>query len=168
MKLTETIFAYGHKNIQATHKSTFEVTKNHDLSIKGNCIIAVSADKALSDLTHDFRQQIQKDNVTITLIFKVGEMKEVVRGFGSSKLILTHTRNMIVRKSNYVCNQTLAINSNKAACDLSRVFVDKLTNPTQKMKITITVEKLNNFPVKNDLPCVRSSFTNFSGGYHFF
>ncbi|MCK4425081.1 DUF371 domain-containing protein, partial [Candidatus Bathyarchaeota archaeon] len=39
MIITETIFAYGHENIQATHRSTFEITKDARLSEKGDCVV---------------------------------------------------------------------------------------------------------------------------------
>ena len=46
---------------------------------------------------------------------------------------------MVVRKSNYVCSRTLAVKADKASADLSRSLVQKLKNPEQKMKITLTV-----------------------------
>jgi len=52
---------------------------------------------------------------------------------------LTHPTDMIIRKSNYICSRTLAIQAGKAACDLSRKLVEKLKNPKQKVKITMNV-----------------------------
>ena len=139
MTTTETILAYGHKNIQATHKSTLEITKETKLSKRGDCIIAVSADKTMRDLGSEFKENLRNKNAKITMIIETGDIVEVVNALGSSRLILTHPTDMVVRESNYICNRTLAIQADKAACDLSRKLAEKLRNPKQKVKITLTV-----------------------------
>jgi hypothetical protein len=139
MEVTEAIFAYGHKNIQATHKSTLEITREVKLSKKGDCIIAVSADKAMTNLSLEFKENLRKENAKITMLIEVGEAKEVVNALGSPRLILAHPTDMVVRKSNYICSRTLAIQADKAACDLSRKLAKKLMDPKQKVKITLTV-----------------------------
>ena len=140
METTEIIFAFGHNSIQATHKSTLEITKEAELSKRGDCIIAVSADRAMADLSSEFKENLRKENAKITILIKAGDTVEVVNALGSSRLILTHPTDMVVRKSNYICNRTLAIQADKAACDLSRKLVEKLKNPKQKVKITLTVK----------------------------
>jgi hypothetical protein len=45
-----------------------------------------------------------------------------------------------VRKSDYICGRTLAIRADKAAKDLSRKLVEELRNPSQRVRITLTVE----------------------------
>jgi len=139
MEITEIIFAYGHRNIRATHESTLEITKEAELSKRGDCIIAVSANKAINDLHSEFKENLRKENAKITILIEVGDAAEVVNAFGSPRLILTHRTDIVVRKSNYTCNRTLAIQADKAACDLSRKLAEKLRNPKQKVKITLTV-----------------------------
>jgi len=139
MKFTETIYACGHENIKATHTTTFEITKEPQLSRKGDCVIAVSANKAIADLSQRFKESLRKENVKITILIEAGEYADTVNAFGSSKLILTHPTDMVVRKSNYICSRTLAIQADKAACDLSRKLVKKLKNPKQKIRITLNV-----------------------------
>jgi hypothetical protein len=139
MEITETILASGHKNIQATHKSTLEITKEAELSKKGDCIIAVSANKSIRDLSSEFKQNLRKENAQITMLIEAGDVIEVVNASGSPRLILTHPTDMVVRKSNYICNRTLAIQADKAACDLPRDLVKRLGNPKQKVKVKLTV-----------------------------
>jgi hypothetical protein len=140
MKLTEVILAYGHGNIQATHKTTLEITKEPQLSKRGDCIIAVSADKALTDLNAEFKDYLRRRNSKITMLIETEGLTELVNAFGSPQLPLTHFTDIVVRKSSYICNRTLAINADKAAFDLSRELVEKLKNPMQKVKITLTVK----------------------------
>ena len=140
MEITEIIFAYGHKNIQAAHVSTLEITKEAQLSKKGNCIVAVSADKAVADLSPEFTENLRKENVRMTMLIEAGEVAEVVNAFGSQRLILEHPTDVVLRQSSYICSRTLAIRADKAACDLSRKLVKKLRNSEQKVKITLTVK----------------------------
>lgn len=140
METTEIIFAHGHKNIKATHRSTLEITTENQLSNRGNCIIAVAADKAIADLSFKLKESMLNKKARITMLIEAGDASEVVSAFGSPLLILTHPTDSVVRKSSYICSRTLAIKADKAACDLSRKLVKKLRNPKQRVKITITVK----------------------------
>jgi len=140
METTEIIFAHGHRNIQATHETTLEITKENELSKKGDCIIAVSADKAVADLSLEFRESLRKENAKMTMLIEAGGIVEVVNAFGSPRLILAHPTDIVVRKSSYVCSRTLAIKADKAAWGLSRKLVERLRDPKQKVRITLTVE----------------------------
>jgi hypothetical protein len=140
MQVTERITAFGHRNVKAKHKTTFEITKEKELSIRGDCIVAVSADKGLPDLKPEFRESLRRENARLTILIDAGDAGDVVRAFGSPMLILSHPTDMVVRKSGYICSRTLAIKADKAACDLSRALVEKLQNPEQRVEITLTVE----------------------------
>ena len=140
MGVTEIILGYGHENIQATHKTTFEITKEAQLSRRGDCIIAVSANKTMTDFSSEFKENLHEEKAKIIILIEAGDAAEVVNAFGSPRLILAHPTDMVVRKSNYICNRTLAIQADKAACDLSRKLVEKLKNPKQRVKITLTVK----------------------------
>jgi hypothetical protein len=140
MEITEVALAFGNRNILATHKTTLEITKETRLSKKGDCIIGIASNKALADLSQEFKRTLRKENAKITILIEAEDIVEVVNAFGSSQLILTHSEDMVVRKSDYICNRTLAIGADKAAYDLSRNLVEKLKNPEQKVKITLTVK----------------------------
>ncbi|MFW6111096.1 MAG: DUF371 domain-containing protein [Thermoproteota archaeon] len=138
MEITEVIFAYGHENVQATHETTLEVTEESWLSKSGDCIIAVSADKGMNDLSSRFKDCLRKEKAEMEMVVRVDGIEEVVRASGSSQLILSHPTDMVVRKSSYVCGRTLAIKADKAARDLSRRLVERLKNPEQKVRIELT------------------------------
>ena len=69
MKVTEVIYARGHENIKATHKTTMEITKDPYLTPRGDCIIAVKANKAALDLSRRLIEKLKnpKSVVKITL-----------------------------------------------------------------------------------------------------
>lgn len=138
--MTETIFARGHRNVQATHKSTFEITKEDNLSSKGDCVIAVCANKAPADLDSEFKRALHRKDAVLTILVEVGEVAEIVKATGSPHLILSHPSETVVRKSSYISDRTLAVRADKAAGELSRTLVEKLRNPKQEVKITLIVK----------------------------
>jgi hypothetical protein len=137
--LSEVLVAKGHRSIQATHRVTLEITKDTHLSERGDCIIAVAADKAVADLSRSFREKLRDPNARLTILIEAGGVTERVHAHGSSRLVLTHPTDMVVRKSDYVCSRTLAIRADKAANDLSRELVERLKSPNQETKITLTL-----------------------------
>lgn len=135
----ETIMAYGHVNVQAKHPSTLEFTKEKHLSTNGDCIIAVAADKALLDLSPEFKSNLRKPNAKLSILIEADGEKAQINAHGSPKLILTHPTDIVIRKSDYICSRTLAIHADKAAYDLPKKLLEKLKNPQQKASITLTV-----------------------------
>jgi len=140
MKVTEVIEAYGHESVLSKHKMTFEITKETHLTKRGDCIVAVKATKGLTDLLPEFKEAAKKENAKITIILEADTMKEVINAQGSTHLLFSHPTDLVVRKSDYVCGRTLAVRADKAACDLSRLLVEKLKDPSQKVKVTLIVE----------------------------
>ena len=138
--VTVTFFACGHENVLSTHRTTFEVTKEEALSKKGDCILAVKAEKAAVDLPVEFKEAARREGARITVTIEADEMKETVQARGSPQLQFTHQTDLVVRKSSYVCSRTLAIGADKASSDFSKELVEKLKNPKQTVKVTLTVE----------------------------
>lgn len=137
MEITEVIVACGHENIQATHRSTLQITKEKHLSRSGDCVIAVSANKGLKDLSQKFREGLSTVNSKLTVLIEAGGIGDVVKAFGSPLLTLNHPTDMVVRKSSYICHRTLAICADKSACDLSRKLVQLLKKPDSEVRITL-------------------------------
>ncbi len=138
--VTVVFFARGHKNVQSTHKTTFEITKDATLTKHGNCIIAVESTRVATNLPFEFKEATRKEGSRITITIEAGELKEIVNAMGSPHLQFTHPTDLVVRKSSYVCSRTLAIRADKAAIDFSRRFVEKLKDPNQEVKVTLAVE----------------------------
>lgn len=141
MKVKENLLAHGHVNIRSTNGTTFEFTKEEHLTPRGNCIIAVGATKGAIDLSPDFKKIAGQSNARIEIKIVIDGEAETVKAKGHPALTFLHPTDMVVRKSDYVCERTLAIRANKAACDLSRRLVEKLRNPSQKAEITLIAER---------------------------
>lgn len=140
MKAVEVITAHGHENILAANESTFEITKDSYLTKRGDCIIAVSANKSGADLSDVFKKILKKQGARLSIVVQAGSEKEVVEAWGDPKLTLGNSDDLVVRRSSYVCDRTLAIKADKAANDFSRCLVEKLKNPHQRVDITLTVK----------------------------
>ena len=142
MIVTETIKAWGHPNIRATHKTTLEITSEPELTPRGDCIIGVKADKTASDLSPSFKNIVSRDDAVIVIVFEVNGLRDIVLAHGSSNLKPSDPRRIIVRKSTYVEPATIAVKSNKAAGDINRLLIEKL-----KSKNTLLVVKLYAFTI---------------------
>ena len=140
MTVTEVIFARGHENVQSTNRTTFEITKDKHLTRRGDCIIAVGATKGAADLNPKFKEEAQTEHARMTITIEADGDVEIVHARGSPQLSFSHLTDLVVRKSDYICSRTLAIRADKAAKDLSRKLIEKMRNPNQKVKITLTVE----------------------------
>jgi len=124
--IKDVIFFHGHEYIKAIHPTTFEITKDDYLTPKGDCIIGINSSKACDDLLPEVKRNLKVDNVKVTLTIKVGGEVFKVFAKGSSRLLLTDKRSIVVRKSDYVCPRTLAIKSTASAKDFPRTLIKLL------------------------------------------
>ena len=138
-ELKEIILAKGHENILAIHPTTLEFTGEDEVSRSGDCIVAVSADRAMPNFSTEFKKRLVKENARLTILLEAGDIVETITANGSAHLTLDHPTEIVVRKSNYICNRTLAVKADKASADLSRDLIKQLRNPAQKVKITLIV-----------------------------
>lgn len=141
MRVTETIHAHGHENIQSTNRTTFEITKETFLTKRGDCVIAVGSTKGAVDLSPEFKEATRHEHSRIIITIEASDQIEVINAWGNPQLSFTHLTDFVVRKSEYVCGRTLAIRADKAAKDFSRKLVERLRNPDQKAKITMRIER---------------------------
>ncbi len=137
--------ARGHKHILGKHKTTFEVTKETHLTPRGDCIVGICADKSISELSEEFKNSLKSEGAKIEILLKIPGtvLEEKVTAFGSPELTFTHPTDIVVRKSNFICPRTLAINANKAACDFSREFIEKLKNGDAELLVEFNLVEKN-------------------------
>ena len=128
MKAIERIVCKGHKNITARHRTTFEVTCEDHLTLHGDCIIGVGADRGAADLGSGFRKVITSPGAVLTTRLRCEGHELEIRSAGDPGLRLTHLTDLVWRKSSFVCARTIGIRTNTAACDIPRDFVESLAN----------------------------------------
>ena len=142
MTVLDKIYAYGHENILCSHKTTIEITKDKDLTKKGSCIIGIKASKACIDLGPKLKENIINEN-KIKVTFKVGKLKDSFYGFGHKSLRLLNKKDIVFRKSNYICDRTILINCTKSSNELNRELVEKLKDSRKKFSIIFEINDFN-------------------------
>ena len=130
------IKAKGHENVLSLHKSTFEITKDNDLSLSGDCIIGLDIDKSMEDFPEDFKEKLANDDTKVIVELKTPNASDTIEGYGHHDLTLSHPTDIVCRKSTFVCSRTLMIKSNKAAIDLNRDLIKDLANG-ESMEVNI-------------------------------
>jgi uncharacterized protein len=123
---SETIGARGHPNVRSQHRNTIEFTAETHLTPRGDCIVAVAADKTMAGLSEEFKGALRSEGASLTITIECGGIYETVTARGHPGLILDHPTDMVVRRSGHICPRTLAIHADRAAKDLDRGLVDKL------------------------------------------
>jgi len=130
----------GHKNIRSNHQKTIEITKDSHLTPSGDCIIGVNAKYGCADLPTSLKEKLKNSNSKVMFSIKVAEHEFNVEGMGNENLILTHTDDIVIRKSQFVCPRTLAIKCNKSSDLIPREMVLLLQDPKTKGTFTIMVD----------------------------
>ncbi len=133
----ERVTSFGHENVLSLHETTIEVTMEPDLTKKGDCIIGVGADMGLFDLSDDFKESARDENTKIRVTLIAGDITEMVVGSGHPDLTFTHKTDMVIRKSDFICDRTLMINTDKSSAELDRKLINRLRNKNQKLIMEI-------------------------------
>ncbi len=136
--VTEVIHAFGHENITAKHRTTFEITRESEITKRGDCIIAVSADKGAGDLSRRFKKAASHPDALIVVDLWAGEMHERIIGRGHPDLRFEHPTDLVGRMSSHTCARTLMIRADKAAFHLDREFVKEIQHRDTRIKIQLT------------------------------
>ena len=117
------IKAYGDPNIRATHKTTIEITKDNHLTERGDCILGIRADRGLKDIKNFLDSHKGKK---LIVEFTVDDLSDRVTGYLDPRLSFLDERDIVIRKSSYICKRTLMINADKSAAEIDRSIVRKL------------------------------------------
>jgi hypothetical protein len=140
MGLIEVFRARGHPNIRARHRTTLMITREESVTVRGDCIVAVGAERGLRDLDPRLREAIRVEGAKVCLILEADGFKFEVSGFGDPRLPLSHPTDMVVRKSGYICERTLMVRADKAACDIPNPLLRLLQRGDQVVNVSLMVE----------------------------
>lgn len=139
MILEEVIFR-GHPNVQSLHARTIEITKDKDLTLNGDCIIGINANKACKDLNPEIKKRIRKNDSVIEIGLIVEPYSFIIKGFGDNRLLLTNEDDIVLRKSKFICDRTLSINCNFSSLEIPREIINSLRDPLKKGIMQIKVD----------------------------
>jgi hypothetical protein len=130
----------GHKNIRSLHPKTIEITKDSHLTPRGDCIVGVNATCGCKDIPSKLKKKLKDPNSTIKFSIDVNDYSFKFSGKGHKNLLLTHSDDIVIRKSNFVCPRTLAVSCNKASDSIPRKIIQLLQDPKAKGVLTLDVQ----------------------------
>jgi hypothetical protein len=136
----ELILFRGHPMIASTHPTTIEVTTENRLTERGDCIIGVGASKGCAQLGPKVKEALRRKDSSVTIRILVGNCSFQVKAAGDPRLDLSHPHDVVVRRSDFVSNRTLAIRADAAAKDVPREIVRLLRDPAAVGSMEIEVE----------------------------
>lgn len=121
----------GHRNIRAEHNRTIELTKDPDLTERGDCIIGVACDFD-SDEIRRLRGKIKVD-------LKVGDHADYFRAFANPEF--DSDTELVFRKTQVRTDRTLGVHLSKSSAKLSRDLIEALKDPNAILHVTIESKK---------------------------
>lgn len=132
----EKITAFGHGCVTSKHDTTLEFTKDGEMGWEAHCIVGVKSSKSCADLSPKLKKAaIEGKRMVINI--RAGDVADRIIAYGHPDLMLTNNRSIVIRRSNFIDDRTLAIYANKSSNRLNRELVRKLKDPSQKVEITI-------------------------------
>jgi uncharacterized protein len=129
----------GHALVRSSHPTTIEVTTETYLTENGDCIVGVGASKGCQLLDEKVKEGLRRPGSRVTLRFSVGAESFEVHARGDPRLRLDHPHDMVIRKSDFVSDRTLALGADAAARDVPRKMVALLRDPGTEGTLEIEV-----------------------------
>jgi hypothetical protein len=123
--MREIVSFVGHKLIRAEHKTTIEITKEDFLTSRGDCIIGVNSSKSASELDERLKKYIREGREINFTLYVEGE-RYCFNARGGRNLTMSSRVSIVIRKSRFVDERTVAVMSEAAASDIPRKIIDKL------------------------------------------
>jgi hypothetical protein len=118
----------GHCNIMALHRNTIEITKDPEISKKADCIIGVNASKSCDDLKLELKNWIHSGR-WMEFEIKTGTDSFTFEGRGNAGLELTDSKEIVLRRSDYLSGRTAALHCSHSASDIPRNLIASLQDP---------------------------------------
>ena len=88
----------------------------------------------------ELKEKLKNPDSKINFSIRVGDYEFLLEGKGHPELILSHTEDIVIRKSDFICPRTLAIKCDKASDLLPREMVTLLQNPKIKGILSINID----------------------------
>ena len=130
----------GHENIRSLHQKTIEITKESYLTTSGDCIIGVNATCGCADLPDYIKEKLRDSGTLVGFSIKVNEHEFELEGHGHPELTFENSNDIVLRKSDFISDRTLAINCDKASDIIPRHLVKLLQDPNVKGTFTIKID----------------------------
>jgi hypothetical protein len=137
----ETVVFRGHPMVRSLHPTTIEVTTETHLTESGDCIIGVGASKGCAGLGEEVKEGLKRKDSQVRIRILVGDREFRVRARGDPRLELTHPHDMVIRRSDFISDRTLAVHADAAARNIPRDMIRLLRDPAVTGRLEIEVAR---------------------------
>ncbi|HKT21838.1 MAG TPA: DUF371 domain-containing protein, partial [Nitrososphaerales archaeon] len=109
------------------------------LTEEGDCIIGVGASKGCRGLEPEVKERLRMEGSRVNIRLVVGSETFELRALGDPRLELSHPHDIVIRRSDFVSDRTLAVGADAAARDLPRRLISLLKDrrTTGRMEIEV-------------------------------
>lgn len=129
----------GHPMVRSAHPTTIEVTTEDHLTARGDCIVGVCASAGCAQLDLQLKEGLRRKGSKVTVRIFVGPYTFEVKAEGDPRLELSHPHDIVIRRSDYISDRTLAVHADAAARDIPREMVRELREPGTAGRLEIEV-----------------------------
>jgi len=136
----DTVRFRGHPSVRSAHPTTIEVTTEDHLTEKGDCIIGVGASKGCAQLDTRVKEELRREGSKVSIRIRAGGLCYQVRASGDPRLVLSDPRDMVIRRSDFISDRTVAVHADAASKDIPREMVRILKDPSTVGTLEIEVE----------------------------
>ena len=130
----------GHPNVLSLHTRTLEITKASHLSLRGDCIIGVDANKGCADLHEGVKKGLRSNDSVVNIEIVVGNECFTIKGAGDRRLSLLDEHDIVIRKTQFVCPRTMSVRCDNASSDLPRAMIKLLQDDSAVGLFRVSVE----------------------------
>ena len=141
MSVVERVSFHGHPMVRSLHHTTIEITTDEDLTERGDCIVGVGAAKGCGQLSETLKTALRSDHAKVTVRILVGKDSFELTAEGDKGLELSHPHDIVIRKSRFTSDRTLAVGASAAAEDIPKSIVSKLRDPKAVGTLEIEVSR---------------------------
>jgi len=125
--------------VRSTHPTTIEVTTEDHLTPRGDCILGVGASMGCAQLDPRLKEGLRRKGSRVTISVFVGPYSFDVKAEGDPRLELSHPNDIVIRKSDYVSDRTVAVHADAAAKNIPREIVRLLRETGTMGRLEIEV-----------------------------
>lgn len=130
---------HGHPMVRSAHPTTIEVTTEDHLTPRGDCIVGVGASSGCAQLDPRVKEGLRRKGSRVTIRLVVGSLVFEVKAEGDPRLELSHPSDIVIRRSDFISDRTLAVRADASAKDIPRGMVRLLRDPGAVGRLEIEV-----------------------------
>jgi len=139
-RVVERISFRGHPQVRSLHRTTIEVTTEAHLTERGDCIVGVAAERGCAGLSDGLKSALRSAGARVKIRISAGGESFEFEAEGDPGLQLSHHEDIVIRRSRFLSDRTLAVGASASAADLPRPLVSMLKNPSTAGLLEIEVE----------------------------